>query len=203
MRAIKIIITIALTATAIILLGMAAVLHNHTIIEWWKPVGVCILFAIPSGILMKGLMHKLMHFSRSVWNVIAGAVLWFGIFIGLFYSLNYFKSNETSAQERSVKVLSKYTEEHYHTKRVSRNTVTCGEKYKVYYINIELQNDHEKRIEIPAREYVKIKAGSRITLRIETGLFGIPVIKNLKFPVRQRNSHSPKRLDRRGADKAK
>lgn len=51
MPAINIIIMIILTSMALILLGLAAVIQNNTIIEWWIPVSVCLALAIPSGFL--------------------------------------------------------------------------------------------------------------------------------------------------------
>lgn len=169
----------------IISLGMAAVIQNNTLIDWWVPASVCAVVAIPCGILLKGVVRWITHFVRPMWNIIAGCVLSFAVFLGSFYALNYYMADEASSQEYRVPVLDKFTEEHYHVQRVSRYRVRRGQKYQVYYVYVELPDSSGKKIEVPVSEYVKIKKGRRITLRMERGLFGITVIKNLKFPVRQ------------------
>lgn len=179
---------ILLTTAIIILLGLAAVLQNNTIIEWWKPVSICIPIALIFGFIMSGVIRQLTNFSKYFWNIIIGSVFSFSLLIGSFYSLNYYKSDEASQQKYSARVVNKFSEDHYHSQRVSRSHVRRGEKYKVYFINVELQNGSTKKIEIPVKEYIRIKEGKHVTLHIEKGLFGIPVIKNLKFPIQQRES---------------
>lgn len=193
MRTINIIIMIILITGVILLLGLASVLQKHTLIQWWIPTGACALLALPCGYLLKGLIHKLTHFKKAVWNILAGVVFSFSVFIGLFYSLNYYKSDEATAHEYSARIVNKYTEEHYRVKRVSRNRVRRGEKYQVYCINIELEDGRLKNMEVPVNDYVKIRVGGHIKLRMEKGLFGFTVIKNMKFPVRQYNSRNHSR----------
>lgn len=137
-------------------------------------------------IFIKGLIRRITRFKRPLWNIMAGLILSFAVFCGTLYSLNFYIADETSAVEYSAAVLSKFSEEHYHVRRISRNRVRRGEKYKVYYINIALPDGRSKKIEVPVSEFIRIKEGKRIKLLMETGLFGIPVIKNLSFPVRHR-----------------
>lgn len=188
MRTINIIIMIILTTAVILLLGLASVLQQHTLIDWWIPAGACGLLALPCGYLLKRLIYQLTHFKKAIWNILAGVVLSFSVFIGLFYSLNYYNSHEDTAQEYSAPIVNKYTEEHYQVKRVSRNRVRRGEKYWVYRISVEMPDGRRKKMEVSPGEYVKIRVGRHIKLRLEKGLFGITVIKNMKFPVRQYNS---------------
>ncbi|MDE6270665.1 MAG: hypothetical protein K2M12_07430 [Muribaculaceae bacterium] len=179
-------ILILLTAAVIILLGLAAVIQNKTLIEWWIPVSACAAVALPLALVLKGMMRRLTGLDKAIWNVVAGFVLSFAAAAGGFYSLNYFRSNAASAQEYSAAVVNKYSEKHYRTKRVSRKYSTRGEAYLVYYVVVELPGDKRRRIEVSPKDYVKTKVGGRLHLQIEDGLFGVPVIKNLSFPVRQR-----------------
>lgn len=188
MRTINIIIMIILTTAIILLLGLASVLQRNTIIDWWIPSAACALLAVPCGILLRGCIGRLTKFRKTIWNILAGAVLSFSVFIGLFYSLNYYKSDESSAQEFSARITNKYTEERYRVQRVSRNRVRRGEKYWVYCISVEMPDGRLKKMEVSPGEYIKIRVGRHIKLQIENGLLGIPVIKNMKFPVRQYNT---------------
>lgn len=189
----NIIIMIILTTAIILLLGLASVLQRNTIIDWWIPTGACALLALPCGYLIKGLIGKLTHFEKPIWNILAGAMLSFAIIIGLLYSLNYYKSDLASEYKYSAEVVNKYSRENYRVQRVSRNRVRRGEKYWVYYICIRLEDGRIKKMEVPVSEYLKIRVGTHIPLQMQTGFFGIPVIKNMKFPVRHYNSHKDSR----------
>ena len=190
MRTINIIIMIILTTAVILLLGLASVLQRNTIIDWWIPAGACALLALPCGILLKGFIGKLTLFKKAIWNILAGIVFSLSVFIGTFYALNYYNSDESSAKEFSALITNKFTEEHHRTQRVSRNHVIRGDKYLVYCISVEMPDGRRKKMEVSPGEYIKIRVGKHIKLQIEDGLFGIPVIKNMKFPVRQYNSRS-------------
>lgn len=190
MRTINIIILIILTTAVILLLGLASMIQRNTLIDWWLPTGACALLAMPCGYLIKGVIGRLTHFDKAIWNFLAGFALSFSIVIGLFYALNYYKSDGSTAKEFSARITNKYTEEHYQVKRVSRNRVRRGEKYWVYCISVEMPDGRRKKMEVSPGEYVKVRVGRHIKLQIEDGLFGIPVIKNMKFPVRQYKSRN-------------
>lgn len=162
---------------AMIMSGLAFALHANTLIDWWIPLSICLPLAMPSGFLLKGFMRRITDLKNPVWNILAGIIFSFAVLIGSFYTLNYYFSDETTESECTVTVVKKFSEEHYHTRRISRNRVIRGNKYRVYYMNVELQNGKVKKLEIPLSKFNKIKKGAPLILPTQTGLFGIPVLK--------------------------
>ena len=77
-------------------------------------------------------MGSMTTFKNAILNIIAGTILAFSVFISFFYVLNFYKSDDASAKECAVRIINKYSEEHYRTKRVSKNHFRRGEKYLVY-----------------------------------------------------------------------
>ena len=186
MRTLKTIILIIITTAVLILFGMAAVLQEKTLVAWWIPVTVCALISIPVSLALQIIVRKLTDFKNPLWNILGAFVLSLAIFTGSFYILNYYGSDASSAETYYAPIVKKYTQERYHTKRISRNRVTRGEKYRVYFIKLEMPDGKEKKIEVSAGQYSRIKVGKRLNLQLESGLFGVTVIRNLSFPVRSR-----------------
>ncbi len=185
MPAINIIILILLATVTIILLGLAAVLQNSTLIEWWIPVAAGLVLALPAGMLLRRLMRRLTRMDSTIVNVLVGTALSYAVVTGSFYALNFYRSDATSTHDYSAPVLNKYSEEHYRTRRVSRNRVTRGETYRVYYVVVELPGGRTKAIDVTLAVYNRARTGGQLTLSVEKGFFGIPVIKNLSAPIRR------------------
>lgn len=183
----NIILIVALSLFAIIFSGLAMVLHRNTLIEWWKPVIACLIPAIIAGVFSIKKMNALTRLDIRPVNFAAGTILYFALFIGAFYTLNYYNSEKSTHHECEARIENKFTEEHYHVKRLSRNRSVRGEKYLVYYITLQLPGGKIKKIEVGAGKYGKLHPGQKLRLEIENGLFGVPVIKNLNFPVRKYN----------------
>ncbi len=193
LRAVAMIVVVAVT---LILLGTASVLHDKTLVAWWIPVAVCAAIAVPCALGLQGIIGRLTQFGKRIWNVLTAWVVVFSSLIGLFYILNFYNTDAASVREYSAPVIRKYTQDRYHTRRVSRNRVVRGDKYRVYFITIELPDGRLKKIEVSLSQYNRIKTEKQLSLQLETGLFGVPVIKNMSFPVREHHREPPKRLYR-------
>lgn len=95
-----------------------------------------------------------------------------------FYTLNYHFSDNSTRLKYEAPVIRKFSQERLRNKRVGRR-VYCSEKYKVYFIEIELPDGKTKKIEKSLGEYMKIKKGRKISIYEEKGLWGIKVIKDI------------------------
>lgn len=177
------VVVLALIVTAS--LGVSKVLQGYTFVEWWKPAAGCALFATVASVGLRKPMHILTGMDKAALNYAAAFVCLFSIALGCFYALNFCCSDAGSKQEYSAPVVRKYSEEHYRVRRLSRHKAAKGEKYHVYCIGIALPDGRVKRIEVPVGEYAKVRKGQRVSLSIEEGFFGIPVMKGLQLPVRQ------------------
>lgn len=185
-------VSVLLVLIAVAALGLAMALHRNTLIDWWVPAAIC--FA-PAVVLAALLSKKMLGFISAPFSRLAGFALFFCVLLGGFYSLNYYKADPASAESRQATVVGKYTEEHYHTRRISRNRAVRGQPYTVYFISLELPGRRIKHMEVSPGEYAKVRSGQSLPLEIEKGLLGVPVIKNMKLPVRDmRNPSARKRV---------
>lgn len=185
MKVSNIVSCIFLGIMAIALLGMAIALHGRTVLDWWIPSASCLLLSIPAAYYLIPLMRTLVRFEEAYLNYLAGFILSFALLVGGFYSLNYYMSAPSSHHEVSACILNKYTEERHEVKRVSRNRTVRGKPYKIYFIEVGLPEQKVKKIEVSAAAYKRYRKGQSMEFEMETGLFGVPVIKNLPFAVRK------------------
>ena len=184
-RSLKIAVIIVVVLLSILAASMALVLHDRTLVDRWIPICVCLAAAIPAGFITRNAFRALTGFVSSTANFLIALAASFIILYGCFYTVNYYCTDHHSQTDVSVAVIAKYSEEHYRVKRVSRGRTTRGEKYMVYYMTVLLPDGRVKKMEIPAKRYRSLRADSTITLSLENGYFGFPVIKNISIPVRK------------------
>lgn len=171
-----------------IALGTASVLQGKTIVEWWLPAVICAIIAVFISALLYRFIRYITGFKNFAVNCLSAFAVAFSIILGTFYTLNYYCSDTLSRHNISTTVVRKYSKERYKVKRVSRNRTTRGEKYHVYYIDIELPDGSSKSLDITLSDFMRLRKGQSLTLEIEKGLFGIMVFKNMKFPIRKYTS---------------
>jgi len=167
-------------------LGMAIALQRNTLVDWWKPLAVCFPFACLAGrILMRGAC-AITNVKSRILNFAAGTILSLSIMLGGTYSLNFYKSKHSTAQTVEATVTNKYTEERRYTHRTHRHGGVRTEKRRVYIVVIKLPDERQKEFEVTPGEFTKVKLGRTFRLKIEDGMLGMPVIKNLKLPISKR-----------------
>lgn len=133
--------------------------------RWWKFVTQC------SQLWVNGLCHV----------IFTGSLLLFS-----FYFCNfYFARRETIHAERAV-IERLYSETHYKTKRISRRTYGRGEPYQQYYMEVRLEDGRTKNLSVKFDDYRRLKKMDTVQLKMERGLWGIPVIRregcNIEVP---------------------
>ncbi len=157
-------------------LGVSIGLHSFTIIEWWKPIVFCGVLSLP---LTLWFYRFFAYFIQPIFKFLEYPVAFifsFSILLATFYLSNFCLSDHSSVYEYQAPVVKKYRAERTRSKRIGRRTYG-QEKYKVYFIEIEMKDGKLKRLEKSFQEYNRIKKGSSLKLYIEDGLFKIPVIK--------------------------
>lgn len=184
MKSRNVVAAVILTLVAVAFLGISAVIQRNTIIEWWKPAAACLPAACALALLLRKAMPRVTRSDNSLVNFAAAAALSFSVILGSFYALNFYNSRPDTVTTQNALITGKYSEEHYRTKRISRNRTTRGEKYYVYGIIATLPDGKTKKIEVSVGQYAQLRRGQKLELKIEQGYFGVPVIKNLKFPAR-------------------
>lgn len=173
----EILLSIFLILIVIAAIGVSMGLHHFTMIEWWKPVAVCAVISLPVSILLARYMKRLTNSVFEYLEYPTAFVLSFSILLSGFYTSNFFLSDKSSGVEYNAPVVRKYSQVRTRTFKNGRRGYRT-EKYTVYVIELEMNDGKIKRMEKTLSEYNKIKKGSSLNLRIEQGLFSIPVIKN-------------------------
>lgn len=152
-------------------------LGNNTMTSF--PVVTGVSFAVASAISFLAIpfWRKVTGSENTGINIAANIIFMTGLLAALFYTLNFaFSENATRHTEPAV-VINKYIEVRHHSKRVSRNRYVRGEAYNVYYIDLTFENGSIKPFPLKQNLYSKISVGDTISVPVEKGLFGIPVIK--------------------------
>ena len=161
--------------------GVAAGLDGNTLVSRHVPIciglfiGLCA--AIVTGKFSEGTCRRIVLRSLAVLVAVGSLAT------GTFYALNFSLSDSTRQTEVHAVVERKYTEEHYRTRRVSRRTVGRGEKYTVWYIDLVVDGGVSKTWQVSSGQYRRLHIGDTLTLALERGLFGYPVVKNRRPPV--------------------
>lgn len=158
--------------------GLYMALADLTMVNKWTVLIVAAIVSCVIALLWRDGMGYMLGIGNRIVNKIVVLIVFTGILAAGFYSVNYWLSRgETSRQEKAV-VVRKYTEKHYRTKRVARNRYTRGEPYNQYYVELQYPAGDIKPRQVNFDRYRKIKAGDSVSVDIEMGALGFPVVKN-------------------------
>ena len=175
-------------------LGMASVIFGETLVEWWIPVVLCLSVSAAAAVPLGRRMKYLTTSSNRYVNFAAALVMVFSVVAGGLFTLNYYGSDRNSRSEVKAEVARKYRKTRHRSRRVSRRVYTQGEKYYVYYFELALPGGRRKELHVDTKQYHRTREGAVLTLEVEKGLFGVPVIKEHKIPV---PPHTPRNQGRR------
>ncbi len=158
--------------------GLYMALADLTMVDKWMVLIVAAFISLAVAILWRNGMGYYLGIGNRIVNKLVVLIVFTGLLSAGFYSVNYWLSREdTSHQEKAV-VVRKYTEKHYRTKRVARNRYTRGEPYNQYYIELQYPAGDIKPKQVNLSRYKKIKTGDTVSVGIEMGALGFPVVKN-------------------------
>lgn len=170
-----IIVTFLLTALS----GMTFYLSSITLISWKIPVLASLALALLAAIPLSKTLPRLTTCANRPVNYTVAVIIAGIVFVGAYYSINYFGADKESATRTEATITRKYTKERYHSNRVGRNHYVRGSKYHVYYIEACLPDSTLIDRQIPLSRYNRLKKGRKIPVEIRKGMLGAPV---LSFP---------------------
>lgn len=167
---------IALGLTAIALGFTAVIIYANTLVEWWIPLSITAVAAAALWMPLKGAWRKWLH-TESLWGPLAAhfaAIILVGS--TLLLSANYFCADDSTIHREDATVVSKETHKRHHSRRVGRRRYTTGEPYYVYDLNLQFADGRTKSLRVDAARYNRTRTGATLTLPMEKGLLGWPVI---------------------------
>ena len=121
---------------------------------------------------MKSAWHKRLH-TEYVWGPLAAhfaAIILVGS--TLLLSANYFCADDSTIHREDATVVSKETHKRHHSRRIGRRRYTTG----VYDLNLQFADGRTKSLRVDATRYNRTRTGATLTLPMEKGLLGWPVI---------------------------
>lgn len=185
----------AAATTSVVLLGFACAIGNDTLMDRYIPAGICLLTAAAAGAALSRPAGRWFGIRRRSISFAITSGFLFCLLIFAFHAINYCGSDRDSATVCKSRIVAKYSEERHRSRRVGRNRYVDGEPYMAYYVSVALPDGRRKELKVPVGEYVDIRKGQEVSLKIETGFFGIPVIRDTKIIPRQKSRTRHKRFN--------
>jgi hypothetical protein len=165
-----------LGALAIFCYAGSAVMQDYTLAQWWVLPGVAFLISAVSACWGWQMWRWLSEINNVVVNVIIHIVFFTGFLSAMFYGSNMLWADSAAAYDADAVVVEKYTKMRQPVQRSGRRTYTHGRPYRVYFITLRLSDGRVKDRELSRKKYSRVHAGDTLTLRLEKGLWGIPVV---------------------------
>lgn len=162
---------------AVILLSIAAYFTGVTLtdgrIVWAVFISVSLCIAIPTRIWWRRLTDS----GKFIWNYLFGIVVIVALLSSVFYVSNYVFSNHSSKHSVTAVVVKKYSRKQAKRRTVGRRVIYTSDKTYTYHVILRFENGLEKEQPVAVKKYLKISVGDKMNYDVESGLFGIPVIK--------------------------
>lgn len=150
-------------------------LYGRTLADWWEPLGLALGVSLVVWMAVRGWLIRLWQ-GTSVYLILLGHMVFMtGVALSVILGLNMWYADGETIHQEQVTVESRYRETHYHSQRVGRR-YRQGAPYYTYFLRVKFENGRRKDIEVSLQRYNRTRIGSEITLELETGLLGYPVI---------------------------
>lgn len=164
------------------LAAVAITIQRSTLIDGRLVCIVAAVLAIVAGVFTRTAFMRILRVRSASIAAIAGAALMWATALCLFYSSNYLFTRPGTTEAHTAEVSRKYTEQRYRYYRVGRSGGSRRVPYTAHCIDVELPNGSVKTYTLTASQYVKARRGQKVPLTIATGLYGIPVVKDIHLP---------------------
>lgn len=172
------VIILIITILLMMMLGGGAIYYfSLTIVSPALVVIPAVAIALLAAYLLREKLCRLSANDNKIINTLLATLFFTSLLTCAFLCANY-SLKGTGMHEEEVTVERLYHKTRHRTRRVGRRYVANGEPYNVYYMEIAFSNGNRKEIYLGQHGYKGYRQGRSITLKIEKGAFGIPVIKS-------------------------
>lgn len=175
-------VRILLAIIIIMLAGACIYYYARSIVPFYYIAIPALLAGCVISGFTRRIWNKIIRSNRFVIGFITQSVAFTVILMFLTLSVNYeFSIPNSSHTDNACCVEKLYYEIRHQNKRVGKKYLPVGNEYKVYFMDVRFANGIVKTISINHNTYRRFASGDSICLKMETGLFDIPVIKSFKF----------------------
>lgn len=159
-----------------VLYAVSMVIYERTLVEWWEPLGMALLAALGLWFPLRSRLTRLWK-GTSVYGILLGHMVFMtGAALLLILGLNIGLADDATLHSEQVTVESREMETHYHSQRVGRGRYRRGNPYYKYILHVRFENGREKDLEVSLQRYNRCRTGSTLSLNLERGLWGWPVV---------------------------
>lgn len=170
---------VCIAATACVgLYAWAYAIFSKTVVAWWMPVGGALTISAATALFLSRSWRWLTKTDETLYNVLCHILAVSAVGYFAILGCNYFMADAASEHEESVVVEHKIRRERDTYRRVGRNRMVKSGTRTVYSLDIVFDDGTEKRIPVTQREYNRTREGGSMTLTMQQGLLGFPVIKD-------------------------
>ena len=156
--------------------GLLWVFYDWTLTPFWIPLGVAVA-AVLLTLPLYGRWCWLTTTDHRVLNALCHTVC-VSLFVGsLFLFVNYHLADPSSSREVTVIVLKKQIKEYKKSRRVGRRHYIPDGVRREYYLHVSFPDGKTETLHVSRATYNKAREGKPRQLLLQTGCFGLPVIK--------------------------
>jgi len=153
------------------------VLYQQTIVTWWYPVAAAAVVAAATAPVMYGRWRIMTTSDNAALNILChlyviGSVAYFAFLCG-----NYVFADTATGHKEEVTVVEKYKKTHRKYRTVGRRRRVQNGTYDNFFLRVEFSGGTDKELSVTRSVYNKTRNGSVMTLYMQKGLFGFPVMK--------------------------
>lgn len=169
-----------LILVVIFAVGGSMAIYGDTFINPWLPLLLALATGLSTSLVMWKGWRGITDSDSRTFNSICHVATVTSVLTAAFYLGNYAWADTSTLHEEKAVVVSRYSETRHKSKRVGRRTV-AGEPYKVYFVEVELADGRRKSLSASYARFRRIHTGDTLSLQVEEGALGFPVIKKNKL----------------------
>lgn len=156
--------------------ALTLLLYDQTLVEWWRPTLIALILAGAMWFVCRSWWQRIWS-KTGVWILAVGHfIAMTGVMLLLILGINKWGADHSTLHAEQVTVVERVRETHYRTQRVGRRHYRQGSPYYKYFLMLEFSDGRLKKYEVSLSRYNHTRTGSEMTLNLETGLLGYPVI---------------------------
>lgn len=160
----------------VVLYAISVALYRQTLVEWWEPLGLALAVSLFSWMLLRKYWIRLWKDVNAYLLLAGHFIVMTGVALLLVLGINKWGADDSTLHPEQVTVEKRMRETHHHTQRVGRRHYRQGTPYYKYFFLVRFENGRQKNIEVSLKRYNRTRTGSTLTLELEKGFFGYPII---------------------------
>jgi len=174
------IIRVVVLTACVVLCIFAYVIYGDTIIPFRESIAIPLLAAAVTAPFLYRKWTWLTTSANKYFNIVFHILFASSIFYSVFLLCNFYISDPQSAYTEEAVVKNKEVKKSRKTRRIGRRRYAYdGMRYE-YCLQVALPDSKLKEIKVSMNTYNSTRIEYPIVLSLEKGLFGYPVIKEIK-----------------------